>query len=257
MAQSDTDYLMLQGECWIGDRAADGTVATFVSVPEIDELSLAITPTQATHVSKRQSMQEEDLDVTVGVTIAGSLKFSTATAALLQQALFGAKAAVGAGTITSASLGTRAVGDWVKIPGDYRDITLTYIKDSAVSPATLVNGTDYKIDLAAGMINILSLGSYTQPFLVTGTAGVGTGVGLMNNRQGEKWLRFKGINVADGDNSVTVDLYKVQISPTKALQLLATGNTPTVLEVDFKVLKDTTKLSSAIFGQLGDIKILT
>ena len=32
MAQSDTDYLYLQGEVWLGDRAANGTVATFIKL---------------------------------------------------------------------------------------------------------------------------------------------------------------------------------------------------------------------------------
>lgn len=258
MAQSDTDYMYLHGECWIGDRAADGTVATFISLPEIDSLELAFNQESVTHVSKRQSMKVKDLDTVVMNSITGTLKFSTATADMLKQALFGAKAAVGAGTITAVSLGTGlAVGDWVKITGDYRDITLTFIKDSAGSPATLVNGTDYQIDLAAGMIKILNLGSYTQPFKITGTSGAGTGVGLLNERKGEKWLRFKGINVADGDNSVTMDIYKIQIKPTKALQLLASGNEPTTFEIEFEALKDTTKSTSATFGQMGDIKILT
>jgi hypothetical protein len=258
MPQSDTDYLYLQGEVWLGDRSVTGTVATFESIPEVDELTIALSQEKVTHMSKRQSMRVKDLDVAVSTSITGTLKVSTANATMLKLALFGAKAAVGAGTITSQSLGTSlAVGDWVKVPGDYRDITLTFIKDSAGSPATLVNGTDYQIDLAAGMIKILSLGSYTQPFLITGTAGVGTGVGLLNERKFEKWLRFKGINVADGDNSVTMDLYKISLSPTKALQLLASGNEPTVLEIEFEALKDTTKSASATFGQMGDIKILT
>lgn len=258
MAQSDTDYLYLHGEVWMGDRAADGTVATFVSIPEVDELTLAISGEKVSHISRRSSMRVKDLDVTVAESITGTLKVSTATADLLKQFLFGAKAAVGAGTITAVSLGSGlAVGDWVKIPGDYRDITLTFIKDSAGSPATLVNGTDYQIDLAAGMVKILNLGSYTQPFKITGTSGAGTGVGLLNERKGEKWLRFKGINVADGDNSVTMDLYKVQIMPTKALQLLASGNEPTQFEIEFEALKDTTKSSTATFGMMGDIKILT
>ncbi len=258
MAQSDTDYLYLHGEVWMGDRAADGSVATFVSIPEVDELTLAISGEKVSHISRRASMRVKDLDVTVAESITGTLKVSTATADLLKQFLFGAKAAVGAGTITAVSLGSGlAVNDWVKIPGDYRDITLTFIKDSAGSPATLVNGTDYDIDLAAGMVKIKNLGSYTQPFKITGTSGAGTGVGLLNERKGEKWLRFKGINVADGDNSVTMDLYKVQIMPTKALQLLASGNEPTQFEIEFEALKDTTKSSTATFGMMGDIKILT
>lgn len=258
MAQSDTDYLYLQGEIWLGDRAADGSVASFISVPEIDELTLAIASTSVTHMSKRQSVRVKDLDVVVEDSVTGTIKWSTATPDLLKQALFGAKAAVAAGTLTGVSLGAAlSVGNIVKIPGDYRDITLTFIKDSAGSPATLVEGTDFTIDRAAGMVTILNLGAYVQPFKITGTAGVGTGVGLLNERKFEKWLRFKGINVADGDNSFTMDLYKVQIKPTKALALLATGSEPTVFEIEFECLKDSTKSSTSTFGQMGDIKILT
>lgn len=256
MAQSDTDYLYLHGEAWWGDRSVTGTVPYFESLPEIDELTLAFQQEKVSHVSKRQSMKVKDLSVAVMAGITGTLKFTTATADALKQALFGAKAAVGAGTITAVSLGTVVAGQWYKIPGDYRDITLTFIKDSNGSPVTLVNGTDYIIDLAAGMVKCV-LATGTMPWLVTGTSGAGTGVGLLNERKFEKWLRFKGINVADGDNSVTMDLYKIQIDPTKALQLIGSGNEPTTFELEFECLKDTTKSSSATFGQMGDIKILT
>jgi hypothetical protein len=256
MAQSDTDYLYLQGEVWIGDRSVTGSVPSFINIPEVDELTLAISQEKVTHISKRASMRVKDLDVTVMSSLTGTLKFSSATADMLRQALFGAKATVAAGTITAVSLGTVVAGEWYKIPGDYRDITLTYIKDSAGSPATMVNGTDYQIDLAAGMVKCL-IATGTMPWLITGTSGVGTGVGLLNERKFEKWLRFKGINVADGDNSVTMDLYKISFSPTKALQLLAAGNEPTQLEIEFEALKDTTKSASATFGNMGDIKILT
>lgn len=256
MAQSDTDYLYLQGEVWIGDRSAAGAVASFINIPEVDELTLALSQEKITHTSKRSSMRIKDLDVVVATSITGTLKVSTSNADMLKQALFGVKSTVAAGTITSVSLGTLAAGDIVKIPGDYRDITLTFIKDSTGSPITLVNGTDYTIDLAAGMVKCL-IATGTMPWVITGSSGVGTGIGLLNERKGEKWLRFKGINVADGDNSVTMDLYKIQISPTKALQLVASGNEPTVLEIEFEALKDTTKSATATFGQMGDIKILT
>lgn len=258
MPQSDTDYMYLHGEVWMGDRSVTGTVPYFDSFPEIDELVLAFSMEKVMHVSKRASMKVKDLSAAIMTGITGTLKVSTATPDMLKQFLFGAKAAVAAGTLTSVSFGSGLeVGKWYKIPGDYRDIVLTFIKDSAGSPATLVNGTDYIIDLAAGMVKILSIGSYTQPFLITGTSGAGTGVGLLNERKFEKWLRFKGINVADGDNSVTLDLYKVQIDPTKALQLLASGNEPTTFEIEFECLKDTTKSATATFGQMGDLKLLT
>lgn len=256
MPQSDTDYMYLHGEVWLGDRSVTGTVPYFESIPEVDEISLAISTESITHMSKRTSQRVKDLNVPVGFDITGSLKVSTTTADMLKMALFGAKAAVGAGTITAASLGSVVVGQWYKIPGDYRDITLTFIKDSNGSPITLVNGTDYIIDTAAGMVKCV-LATGTMPWLVTGTSGVGTGVGLFNERKYEKWLRFKGINVADGDNSVTLDLYKVQIQPASALQLMGSGNDVTGLEIAFECLKDTTKSSTATFGQMGDLKILT
>ena len=256
MAQSDTDYMYLHGEAWWGDRSVTGTVPYFESLPEIDELTLAIAQEKISHVSKRASMKIKDLSAAVMSSITGTIKLSSATPEQLKQFLFGAKAAVAAGTITAVSLGTVIAGQWYKIPGDYRDIALTFIKDSNGSPVTLVNGTDYTIDLAAGMVKCL-LATGTMPWLVTGTSGAGTGVGLLNERKFEKWLRFKGINVADGDNSVTLDLYKIQIDPTKALQLIGSGNEPTVFEIEFEALKDTTKSASATFGQMGDIKILT
>ena len=256
MAQSDTDYYYGHGELWLGDRAADGTVATFENFPEVDEMSISLGSESVSHMSKRSSIRVKDLDVVVGTSATGKIVMSTFSASLLKTYLFGSSAAVGAGTLTAVSLGTVTAGNWYKIPGDYRDITLTYIKDSAGSPATLVNGTDYEIDLAAGMVKCL-IATGTMPWKITGTSGAGTGVGLLQTRKFEKYLRFKGINIADGDNSVTVDLYKVQIKPSKDFQLLGSGNEPNKFEIEFEILKDSTKSTTATFGQLGDVKILT
>ena len=256
MAQSDTDYYYGHGELWLGDRAADGTVATFVNFPEIDELSISLAVQRVEHMSKRSSMRIKDISVPVETSAAGKFVCSSFTASMLADYLFSSTAAVGAGTLTAVSLGTVVAGNWYKIAGDYRDITLTYIKDSAGPPVTLVNGTDYTIDLAAGMVKCL-IATGTMPWKITGTSGAGTGIGLLNTRKYEKYLRFKGINLADGDNSVTVDLYKIQIEPAKELALLGTGNEPNKFEIGFEVLKDSTKSSTATFGQMGDVKLLT
>lgn len=256
MAQNEYDYMYLHGEAWWGDRAVDGTVPFFESLPEIDEISLTIATEKLVHKSKRRSMRLMDLSVPIEQMITGVIKFATINTDTLKQALFGAKAAVGAGTLTGVSLGTVEAGKWYKIPGDYRDITLTFIKDSTGSPITLVKGTDYDIDLSAGMVKCI-LATGTMPWLVTGTAGAGTGVGIGNERKFEKWLRFKGINVADGDRSITADLYRIQIDPAKTLQLMGSGNEVTGLEIEFACLNDGTKSPTATFGQQGDIKFLT
>ena len=57
-------------------------------------------------------------------------------------------------------------------------------------------------------------------------------------------LHFEGLNEANSNKPVIVDIYRVQLSPTKALSLL--GDKFADLQIEAEVLKDPTKTGSGI-----------
>lgn len=250
------EYYYGHGKAWLGDRTAGGLVDNFdVSLPEIDSLSISLTKESIEHVSKRDSIAFKDLKVTRMVSGSGKIVCAQHNAEILKTYLYGTKSSVTGGAFLAAAAvfptGIIA-GDIMPIPNDRTHLSaLTSIVDSAGSPATLVLGTDYEVDLDAGVVKFLNVGGYTQPFKAAGTETAGTGVGLFMQRSLLKWLRFHGINLADSDSDVVIDLYKVDIEPANEWTLLNDGADVNKYEINFEMLKDTTKSSSATFGQYG------
>lgn len=258
---SDTNYYYGHGEGWLGVRNSTGGVSNFdLPLPEMDELSISIATEKVEHMSKRSSLASKDLSIVSSMSGTGKMVVSVHDPDLLKIYLFGNESSVVGGAFLAAAAVFPtgiAVGQRLPIPGYRKNISSLVIKDSAGSPATLTLGTHYTIeDADAGIVKFgpSSLAGFTQPFTAAGVEGAGTAVGLLTQRQYERWLRFKGINIADGDKSCIVDLYKIQIEPAKEWMLLNSGNEPNKYEIGFELLKDDTKLASATLGQYGDYK---
>lgn len=250
------EYYYGHGQAWLGDRTAGGAVDNFgVSLPEIDSLTISIARESIEHISKRDPLASKDLKQTRYLSATGEITCSQHTASILAKYLFGTSAAVAGGSITAEAFPTGIVaGDITPFPNDRTHLsTFTSIVDSAGSPATLVNLTDYEVDEKAGVVKWQggSFGTYTQPFKLNGTEAAGTGVGLIMQRVIHQWLRVKTYNLADSDAVVVVDLYKCDIEPANEWQLINDGSDVNKYVIPFEMLKDTTKSSSATFGQYG------
>lgn len=248
------------GQGWLFTRTAGGVVAVggadAISLPEMDSMEITFENEKVEHVSKRDAFASVNASVVKMVKGAFKLTCSQHTANLLSLYLFGTKTAVAGGAVAAVAFSSGiVVGDIVPFPGDRVNFSaFTSIVDSAGGPATLVNGTDYEVDEKAGVIKFLNLGAYVQPFKITGTEAAGNGVGLIQARVQEKWLRFKGINIMNSDAVEVVDLYRVQIDPASSWTLLNDGSEVNKYEIGGQLLKDTTKSSSATFGQYGRLR---
>lgn len=259
MAITETgEYYYGHGQAWLGGRTAGGLVDTFdVSLPEIDAVTISLQKESIEHISKRDSLAFKDLKVTRMVTATGSITCAQHTAAILAQYLFGTSSTITGGSISAVAFENTAIaaGETVPFPGDRTNLsTFTSIVDSAGSPATLVNGTDYLVDADAGVVKFLNVAGFTQPFKLNGTEAAGTGVGIFKQRSFEKWIRVKAINLADSDAVEVIDLYKCDIEPANEWTLINDGNEVNRYEIPFEILKDTTKASSATFGQYGRVR---
>lgn len=249
----EANYYYGHGKAWLGDRTAAGAVDNFdISLPEIESLSISLAKESIEHVSKRNAIAFKDLKVTRMISGTGKIVCAQHTADILKTYLFGVKTAITGGSVSNVAFPTGIVaGDIMPFPGDRTHLsTFTSIVDSAGSPATLVNGIDYEVDQYAGVVKFLLVPG-TQPYKLNGTEAAGSGVGLFMQRLAQKWLRFHGINVADGDSNVVIDLYKVDIEPASEWMLLNDGGDVNKYEISFELLKDTTKSDAATFGQFG------
>lgn len=245
------------GQAWFFPRttggAIDGTVATAISLPEIDSIEISLTTEKVERVSKREEVASKIVSVVRMVAATGKLVCSQHSMDLFKLYFFGSKATVTGGAVSgtafvpASGIVQNAI---VPFPSDITNLsTFTSIVDSAGSPATLVQGTDYMVDNQAGVVKFLNVAGFTQPFKLNGTQDAGSQVGAFKVRTQRMWLRAKVINIIESDNYGVLDAYMCQIDPASAWNLISDGNEPAKYELNFEILKDTTKSASADGGQ--------
>jgi hypothetical protein len=238
-------YYYGHGSAWMGDAVAGSMPSTFdLDIPEIDTLEITLAAEYIEHVSKRSTIAKKDLRVTRMISGQGKLTCSIHSSTLLKTYLYASQTTVagGAFTATAFTKNPAAVGDILPIPGAKTKISSLVITDSAGGPATLTLGTDYEADADAGVIKILSLGAYTQPFKAAGTEAAATANNIFQSTPSVKGLRFKGINLANSGAIEILDLPKIQISPAASWQQVSDGNDVNKYEIAFEILEDGSNL---------------
>ncbi len=142
---------------------------------------------------------------------------------------------------------TLAVGDIVKLK--QFNVSTLVVKDSAGSPATLVLNTDYEIvDAKQGLIRILSLGSYTQPFRAQyAYASTSAVTGFTGSDDDEYYIYCALLNTEPStDQAIGVEIYRVTFDPVKALALI--NDDMGQLELEGEVLRDSVRADDTNYG---------
>jgi len=162
--------------------------------------------------------------------------------------LMGKKVTTAGGSITGETFPTVAVKDIVKLK--YPNGSAHVITDSAGSPATLTADTHYKVlDAKSNRIEILNIGSFTQPFKAAYTAAaVPVLTGLEGDDGDEYYIYCTLLNTepVTTDQAIGLEIYRVQIDPTKLLALInAEGGS---FDLEATVLRDLTRATDTEFG---------
>ncbi len=172
----------------------------------------------------------------------------------LELLCYGTAVSVSGSTVTNETFPfTAAVGDnyFTSKVG----ISSVTVKDSNGSPATLTAGTHYAVqDATAGLIEILNIGSFTQPFKVDYTYAANETLTMFTTGLTDTWVRFVGINTTNSasvNKKVVVDLYRASFSPTQNLSLI--GDDVAQFQLEGTVLYDDTRASNSQFGGFGRI----
>jgi hypothetical protein len=243
MAITETStYYYGHGEAWIGDSVAGGMPSNMnIPVVQIDALEISVTAERIEHVSKRNSIARKDLKIIRMVSGSGTLTCSSQTVELLKLYLFATQTTVAGGAFAATAFAdsTLAVGDYAPIPGNKTKISSLVLTDSNGSPATLTLGTDYEADADAGMVKILNIGSYTQPFKAAGSEAAGRNLNIAATQPGTKGMRLKAINIANSNAIEIINLPKIDFDPTTAWTLIGDGNEVNKYELNFEILEDT------------------
>jgi hypothetical protein len=252
MITETTTHFYGHGEMWLGDAVAGGMPSSFdTPVVDIDALEFTLTAEYIEHVSKRTSIAKKHLKVLKMISGTGKITCSSHSLALLKKYLYASQTTVTGGSFSATAFAKAlaAVGDYLPLPGGKTKVSSLVVTDSNGSPATLALGTDYEADADAGVIKILSLGAYTQPFKAAGTEAAGTALNLFQSTPALQGMRAKAINLADDGEIETLDIPMIQISPAAGWQRVNDGNEPNKYEIEFEILNDDSN-STYPFGKL-------
>ncbi|CAH0446249.1 hypothetical protein LMG9673_04774 [Ralstonia pseudosolanacearum] len=78
-----------------------------------------------------------------------------------------------------------------------------------------------------------------------------TEIGIFTQPLPERYLRLEGLNTAQGNAKVLVELYRVAFDPLKELSLISDDYNK--FEIEGSLLADPTKPFDAVLGQFGRI----
>ena len=80
-------------------------------------------------------------------------------------------------------------------------------------------------------------------------------IGIFTQPLPERYLRLEGLNTAQGNAKVLVELYRVAFDPLKEIAFIS--NEYNKFDLEGSLLADSTKPIDAVLGQFGKIVQLT
>ncbi len=231
---TDTVYYPYLGSGKIYARVA-GAAAGLMELGNASKLELAV---------KEDKQKLKDYSKPGGGTYASVSRVSEATLSMtlndlnktnVSRAVFGTESAVAGATVADEAV-VAYKGSLVPLahPGPTA-VTVT----SADAVTTFTLGADYEV--RASGIFVLAGGTITdaQALKVDYTYASYDKVEALTSSGITLELHFEGLNEANSGKPVIVDVYRAQLSPTKALSLL--GDKFADLQVEAEVLADTSK----------------
>lgn len=217
----DSKYFSGQGVLMLATRnATTGEPQGFLPVGNVPDLTLGISVTKYEHKESQSGSRGIDFEQAQEVGLSASFTVEHFSKENLAMVGYGTSATVAAGN-TVAKNGVYAGHDlWSALP--HVKISNLVVK-SADNVTTYVEDTDYVVNEDAGSFMVLSTGSITDGVLVNCTydhAAQEAIEGLTSSSAPVRWARFEGLNTADSDSPVIVNVFKLSIQPLAELALI-------------------------------------
>jgi hypothetical protein len=241
-----------QGKVWAGSRLSNGKLSKPLWCGNVSPMTLQMA-TETTN--KMESFSGNRLQygrLSRGKTATLNMTFDEFLPQNVALGLWATPIDVAGSTVSAETFENGlAVGDFVRLEHPF--VSSLVVTDSAGGPATLTAGTDYRLDSAnGGLIEILSLGSYTQPFKAAYSYAARDSFTLFTAAPPERYILLDGINT-ETDEPVMVTLYRCKFDPVSDLGLIHEeyGSLP----LTGSVLYDIVNAANANLGGFGRIDV--
>lgn len=225
-------YFIGQGKLYVGLRNTAGAVTGgWRFLGNCPELRIMQNIDYIEHYESQTGQRNKDLEIESTRNVMMQIAMESWDLDNLAFALLGTSSTINGTTVSNETVRSpSALGAFAPLA----NINLT----SFTSLGSLVNGTDYKVDLKSGMVEFLAGGgatvdtNYTAAYVFANSEKIVA----LNAGQKEYWFRFAGLNTVENDTPVVIDVFRTRFRNAEELQLISNEVTP--MQVQASVLYD-------------------
>lgn len=247
MAKSCTNsrYFSGQGSLLMGLRdATTGLPTGLRPLGNVPAASLGITTSEFEHKESCTGVRGIDKTIIQEVNVTLDFTLESFDRENFAIGLYGNSALVAAGTVTDESV-KGYIGYWMPVA----NIAITnLVLTTADGLTTYVEGTDYSVNEDAGSFRVTEGGGIAEgaELLADYDYGEQDNIdALMTSSAPDRYFRFEGLNTAEEDKPVIIDLFKVNTQPLAALALIQ--DELGAMEINSKVLSDPLRATGSKF----------
>lgn len=249
-------YFSGQGRVYVGARDNNGQPLGLSYVGNVPELKVSLSVETLEHQESSSGQRLTDLQLIKTKKGEFSCTLEELIAVNLGLALYGTTIEQTNGVVTGETLPNPVtVGNLYLLA--HQNVSAVEISDASGSPQTLA-AEQYRLNAKYGSLEILDKttgGPFVEPFSVDYAYGAAQTTALFTQPLPERWVRFEGLNTADSNREVVIDLYRVAINPAKELSLIT--DELLKFELSGQVLADTLKSATGDLGQFGRIVFMS
>lgn len=252
-------YFSGQGKLLVAPRLSNGNPGKFRWVGNVPELVL--TPNRTTR-EKRESytgQRSVDLRLTQELNIGFRYVLERFSKENLALGMYGKSFERTAGTAVTHEIPTLEVGGIYSLP--HAKVSNFSIEDSTGTPVALdpYDPEDetghYILNADHGSFEIAAMpGSTTAPFEATYDHAAQTDLSMFTEPAPERFYRFEGLNTAQSNQPVVVELYRGESNPFSDLPLI--NDEEAQMPIEGILLVDSARPTDAQLGQFGRIILI-
>ena len=248
-------YFSGQGRVYIGARDSAGNPAGLTFVGNVPELKVSLSVETLEHQEAQSGQRLTDLQLIKTKKGEFACTLEELSSGNLALALYGHSTTVAPGTVTGEALPNPVTAGHL-YPLAHQNVSAVQIQDSD-SPPKPLPATQVQVHARHGSVLILDAttgGPYVEPFTVDYAYGAAQSTAMFTRPLPERWIRFEGLNTADANREVVIDLYRVAINPAKELSIIT--DELLKFELSGQVLADLSKPADGELGQFGRVVLL-
>ena len=135
-------------------------------------------------------------------------------------------------------------------------VSLKHQNISDIYIQNLTENVDFIINYQFGTVQFV-ITPTQQPFIVEYDYSASEQVGILNSEPIELMMRYEGLNLANGNSKVFVELYRLSLDQIESITLIDDKSEFSNIETVLQLLPDLTKSPKSDFGQFGRFYIPT